>query len=174
MNELNPYAAPETDPTLAPTIGELSGLATPSERFTGAFIDGLIGIPIWGLLYFLGATELMNYKHLPGIGYSILFGIVYFSFLMAIQWKFLKATGQTIGKKVAKTRIVTMDGKKPEITDIVFKRYAFVSLLGIIPVVGAYLNLIDVLLVLRSDRRCLHDMIAGTQVVKFVPGQQIS
>ncbi|MEO7100478.1 MAG: RDD family protein [Luteolibacter sp.] len=182
MNEQNPYAAPNTDPIPAQEFGGNPGLADPGDRFVGSFVDGLVGIAIaaliWGGLLFAGVIHSMEgfdggFDRM-GIGYAIFFTIVHFSLLMAIQWKFLKATGQTIGKKVAKTRIVTMDGKKPEITDLVFKRYAFVSLINTIPVVGGFLSLVDSLLVFRKDRRCLHDLVAGTQVVKVVPDQPIS
>lgn len=178
MHEENPYATPETNPILQPSLSEVAGLATPGERFLGALIDGLINIPIailiWGGLFLIGVIGSWQDMGKIGISYSILISVLSFALVMAIQWKFLKATGQTIGKKVAKTRIVTMDGRKPEITDLIFKRYAFMSFIGLIPLVGGILSLVNVLLVFKSDRRCLHDMIAGTQVVKFPPGQIIS
>lgn len=178
MNKENPYAAPETDPIpTQPFNGQLQ-LATPSERFTGAIIDGLLGlvtiIPIWGAFYFLGVIKSMEDFEELSFGYDSLLTVLYFALFVAIQWKFLKETGQTIGKKVAKTRIVTMEGNKPKINDLLFKRYAFVNLISLIPVVGGIVSLVDVLLVFKKDRRCLHDMIAGTQVVKFPPGQTIS
>jgi len=39
-------------------------------------------------------------------------------------------------------------------------------LISAIPVVGSFFVLIDTLLVFRADRRCVHDLIAGTKVVK--------
>jgi len=36
------------------------------------------------------------------------------------------------------------------------------GLLGLIPLYG----LVDILFIFRSDRRCIHDMIAGTQIVE--------
>lgn len=100
--------------------------------------------------------------------------ILCFVIFIAIQWTFLNATGQTIGKKVLKTRIVTMDGKKPVIGDLIFKRYMFMNLIGIIPWVGSVVAVVDALMVFKADRRCLHDLIAGTQVVRVVPGEVIS
>lgn len=178
MTEENPYTSPTTDPTVvSPVSGQLQ-LATPSDRFLGAFIDGLVGfaisIPFWGVLFLTGVIRDMDDIETINIGYTVLFTIFYFIVFISIQWKFLNATGQTIGKKVAKTRIVTMDGKKPPIGDLVGKRYAFVSVISIIPVVGGVLSLVDALMVFKSDRRCLHDLVAGTQVVKFPPGEVIS
>jgi uncharacterized RDD family membrane protein YckC len=178
MTEENPYTAPSTDPIVAPPVTGQLQLATPSDRFLGAFIDGLIGLviaaPFWGLLFLVGVIHRMEDMGNLGFVYTLLFTIFYFIAFMAIQWKFLKSTGQSIGKKVAKTRIVTMDGKKPFIGDLVGKRYAFVSLISVVPVVGGILSLVDALMVFKSDRRCLHDLVAGTQVVKFPPGEIIS
>jgi len=174
----NPYTTPATDPIIAPPASGQLQLATPSDRFLGAFIDGLVGlaisIPFWGLLFLVGVLKSMGDMGKLSFGYTTVFTIFHFIVFMAIQWKFLNATGQTIGKKVAKTRIVTMDGKKPVIGDLVGKRYAFVSLISIVPVVGGVLSLVDALMVFKSDRRCLHDLVAGTQVVKFPPGEVIS
>lgn len=177
MNEQNPYAAPNTDPV--PTLpASAQSLAGPGDRFLGAFMDGLVGlliaIPIWGALFFFGVIHSLQEMGTIGFGYTVLITLVHFPLFMAVQWKSLKATGQTIGKKMAKTRIVTMDGKKPEVKDLVLKRYGFVTLINIIPVAGGILSLVDALLVFKSDRRTLHDMVAGTQVVKFLPGDSIS
>ena len=176
-NEVNPYAAPETDPIRETPISDELQLATPSERFTGAFVDALIGlvivIPVWTGFFLLGVIRSMKEIGQAGFGYTLLATAIYFPIYMAVQWKSLKATGQTIGKKVAKTRIVSMAGKKPEVTDLIYKRYAFVSLISLIPVVGGVLTLVDALMVFKKDRRCLHDLVAGTQVVKIFPGQII-
>ena len=177
MNEVNPYAAPETDPIRETLVSDELQLATPSERFTGAFVDGLVGlvisVPVWVGFFLFGVFRSVAEMGQIGFGYTFLLTAIHFPIYMAIQWKSLKATGQTIGKKVAKTRIVSMEGKKPEVTDLIFKRYAFVSLLSVIPVAGGALALVDALMVFKKDRRCLHDLVAGTQVVKIFPGQII-
>ena len=36
-----------------------------------------------------------------------------------------------------------------------------------IPVIGSFLGLLDVLFIFRQDRRCLHDMVAGTEVISL-------
>jgi uncharacterized RDD family membrane protein YckC len=40
------------------------------------------------------------------------------------------------------------------------------GLIGSIPVVGAAYSLVDICFIFRDDRRCLHDLLAGTKVVK--------
>jgi uncharacterized RDD family membrane protein YckC len=175
MTTENPYSAPATDPTVAdPFNGQLQ-LATPSERFLGAFIDGLINMAIILPLGFFMGLYSTGAGDKPGgsIMLNVVLGLVGFAIFVAIHWTFLNSTGQTIGKKVAKTRIVTMAGEKPGMGDLVGKRYAFMNLIGIIPLVGSILPLVNVLFVFRKDRRCLHDLIGGTQVVKVIPGQPI-
>lgn len=171
MDDHNPYASPETDPTLpVPVDGDQLVMATRSARFTGALIDGLVGlaltIPLSFALQFVGLTgPLMELDEVQWMIHSA----IHFPLYIAIQWKFLKSTGQTIGKKVAKTRIVTMKGEKPSMVDLVLKRDAFYTGIGMIPMVGEYLALADVLLIFRKDRRCIHDWVAGTRVVQVAP-----
>ncbi|RYD37725.1 MAG: RDD family protein [Verrucomicrobiaceae bacterium] len=145
-------------------------LATLGERFAGALLDGLIGIvvaiPIWGVLFAIGTVSSVEEMGKVGPALSIGMGLLAFVLIMAVQYVPLKQSGQTWGKRVMKTRIATMKGEKPTITDLVFKRYAFFQLLGVIPVVGTIASLVNILMIFKKDRRCLHDLIAGTQVVK--------
>lgn len=169
MRTENPYSTPVADPTLAVDPSAYAGtqLATLSQRFTGAFVDGLISIvavaPVMVVLFMMGA---MNQRGGMGPVASIAAGLIVFVLCMAIQYVPLKQSGQTWGKKVAKTRIVTMDGAQPSIGDLIGKRYAFFQLIGIIPVVGTIASLVNILMIFKKDRRCLHDMIAGTQVIQ--------
>jgi uncharacterized RDD family membrane protein YckC len=173
MTTGNPYATPTIDPTLVtvPDTGAPLVLATLGERFAGALLDGLIGfvlsIPIWGVLFALGTVASVEEMGKVGPVLSIVMGLMAFVLAMAVQYVPLKQSGQTWGKRVMKTRIATMKGEQPTITDLVFKRYAFFNLIGIIPVVGMIASLVNILMIFRNDRRCLHDLIAGTQVVKI-------
>ena len=174
MTQENPYEPPATDPVpLQPSGGEIH-LAKLGDRFVGSFIDGLIGIgiaiPIWGCLFWFGVIHSMAEMGKIGLGYTTLIAVVHYVLFMAIQWNSLDATGQTIGKKVANTRIATMDGSKPQARDIVIKRYGFVSLINLIPFIGVVLTWVDILMIFKKDRRCLHDLVAGTQVLVMKPG----
>jgi len=171
MSTENPYSTPVTDPTLAidPSIAGIQ-LATLSQRFTGAFIDGLIAlvvvVPLYGVLFLLGVIKGADDINRLGIVMSVVNGLIVFALFMAIQYMPLKQSGQTWGKKVAKTRIVTMDGAQPSVSDLILKRYAFYQLIGLIPVIGSIASLLNILMIFKKDRRCLHDMIANTQVIQ--------
>ena len=56
--------------------------------------------------------------------------------------------------------------QKATMLTIIFKRMLPVSIASAIPIIGSFLVLIDTLMIFRSDRRCLHDLIAHTQVLK--------
>ncbi len=75
--------------------------------------------------------------------------------------------GQTIGKKLVGIRIVTVNNTPVAFPHLILKRYVPMWLLLMVPVVGGYLNLINILLIFHSDRRCGHDLIAGTKVIRL-------
>ena len=71
--------------------------------------------------------------------------------------------GQTLGKKALRIRIVKIDtGENGGFVPNVLLRLIVDGLLGIIPLYG----LADILFIVRDDRRCIHGMIEGTQVVE--------
>jgi uncharacterized RDD family membrane protein YckC len=101
----------------------------------------------------------------------------------AYQWWLITRSGQTLGKKVMKTRIVTMDGEVVGFSRGVLLRYmpiqliafvnvlmnAYVPSLGAVATVLGLLPNIDPLFIFGASRRCLHDYIAGTQVISLDP-----
>ena len=68
--------------------------------------------------------------------------------------------------KMLGIRIVDLNNRILPLGSLIFKRYFPVTFVALIPLVGQYLILIDSLFVLRKDKRCIHDFIAGTRVVK--------
>ncbi len=174
MQSENPYEPPAVEEVAASLLQSTSlELASLSQRFLGAFIDGLIFTAFNFLcgyaLYLAGFIRSFDdYDNLGILGATLL-SFVSFAFHISINWKFLSTSGQTIGKKMAKTRIVTLDGRLPLMVDLVFKREAFFTFIVEIPVVGLYLSLIDILFIFGRQRRCIHDLIAGTRVIKAHP-----
>ena len=71
-------------------------------------------------------------------------------------------SGQTLGKKALGIRIVKMNtGLNGGFVPNVLLRIILNGLIGVITFYG----LVDILFIFRSDCRCIHDLIAGTQVV---------
>jgi uncharacterized RDD family membrane protein YckC len=63
-------------------------------------------------------------------------------------------------------RIVQIDGERATWGRIVGLRIMPMQLLSWIPYIGGIISLVDVLFIFRANRRCLHDEIARTKVVR--------
>ncbi|MFI5347568.1 MAG: RDD family protein [Elusimicrobiota bacterium] len=96
--------------------------------------------------------------------------VVLFVLQGVVQFWLLSRRGQTLGKLIMGIRIVrTTDLKNGGFVKNVLERVAVGVLIGMIPRVGPFYALADILFIFRRDRRCLHDLIAGTRVVKIAP-----
>ena len=94
---------------------------------------------------------------------SGVFIVVAILIVFVYQMVLLIKDGQTLGKKALRIRIVKMyTGENGGFVPNVLLRLIVNGLLGIIPLYG----LVDILFIFRGDRPCIHDMIAGTQVVE--------
>jgi uncharacterized RDD family membrane protein YckC len=99
----------------------------------------------------------------------IVFGVIgggIFLTLLIYNMVLIHRYGQTIGKRIFKIRIVRTDGSPCSLLRYIFARWLPVSLLSGIPFLGYIVQLVDPLMIFRSDQRCLHDLIADTIVVK--------
>ncbi len=96
-----------------------------------------------------------------GLGISVVLGIA------VVQAVMISNTGQSLGKRLMKTKIVRLDGSNPGFLYGVFMRSFVARLAGFIPGVGNLYNLVDALFVFRKDRRTIHDHIAGTRVIQL-------
>ena len=71
--------------------------------------------------------------------------------------------GWTAGKRLARMRIVRSDGSPAGLARILWLRMTIPFVLSILTCL--VFPIVDALFVFRADRRCLHDLIAGTKVV---------
>ena len=93
-------------------------------------------------------------------------GIAYLVIFMVINGYLLVTKGQTLGKLALGIRIVdAVSNGAATAVKILGLRYVLVMLVGAIPIIGGLLGLIDFLFIFREDRRCVHDLLAGTKVV---------
>ena len=77
----------------------------------------------------------------------------------------LQQYGQTIGKRILGIAIVTMDNQKPAFFMLIVQRYLSQWVMGMVPVIGIFLRLADILAIYRADRRCIHDHLAKTKLI---------
>lgn len=127
-------------------------LASRWKRLGAAVIDAaLLSIP-------LGMSMLQ--QEIPE-AVLLVFAVAGFLFAIA-QIILLAQRGQTIGKILLRIKIVRRDtGENGGFVTNVLLRGLLNGLLNLIPVYF----IIDSCLIFREDRRCIHDLIAGTVVV---------
>ncbi len=130
-------------------------LASRKQRLIAAVADGIIvAVP-----YAVGSLESLPAPlRLVGVAGSL--------GLLVWQLMLITKTGQTLGKRFVGIKIVLKDTlENGGFVVNVLKRGLLNGLLSLVP--GYFL--LDSLLIFREDRRCLHDMIAGTCVIQAEP-----
>lgn len=79
----------------------------------------------------------------------------------------LTTRGQTLGKKLMGLRIVkTSDMSNGGFVTNVLLRALASTAVTLVPIFGTLFAMADPLFIFRDDRRCVHDHIAGTCVIK--------
>jgi uncharacterized RDD family membrane protein YckC len=161
----NPYAAPQAS---VADVQHSEGLmlADRGMRLAGAFIDGIIlWIVLTPALFMSGYFTMIMSGQQPGFGYMLGLGLGSFIAFLLAQGYFLNRSGQTIAKKLLGMRIVDLNGNKPEFLRLAGLRYGLPQLISLLPVVNLIFIFVDALFIFREDRRCVHDLFAGTRVV---------
>ena len=169
--EFNPYAAPKSTVLTAPVPNEGLPLASRWHRFVASFLDALIlSVVVLPLQYFAGAYQREAARQAAGGSIfafkpeTLLWAALGVIVLIGINWNFL-LNGQTIGKKALKLRIDNVEGGPCDRGRIITRRILVVQILHLIPVLNFIFMIVDCLMIFRSNKRTLHDEIAGTKVV---------
>jgi len=166
------------------------------ERLVGRFIDGILFVVLYFILgaifsaifvsqivynpntgEFTGGGLLVLAAVLP----ALIGGLLYAGYDVFMHGR----DGQTLGKKVMKTRLVAVNGGRPDQATIIKRAaifpgvYAIAGLLGFISIFGGLLIWMLVSLFILADgifvltdsvrRQALHDKWSGTIVVKAQP-----
>jgi len=140
-------------------------LSTRMQRLIASIIDGLsLLVVVLPLMYFIETPSISD-NILDLLLYGLFFSIVCIAFFLLINYKFLVNDGQTIGKKILKIKIVNLEGDVPSKKSLLM-RYGVYFLLQNIPFIGYILNLLNILFIFGKDKRCGHDYIAKTIVIK--------
>lgn len=156
---------------VAPNGQELADVWT---RLLARLIDGLIVgglvsivvVPLVLVVFFVSISASDGEATLVGV--LLITELLAFLLALAGQYvydvEFAKRTGQTIGKRVMKLRIVPLDPHLPLDRGVLARRWLVSSPGGLIPGLGLF----NVLWCLWDQpyRQCLHDKFAKTVVVK--------
>jgi uncharacterized RDD family membrane protein YckC len=133
-------------------------IATAGRRFGGMFIDGLVFLPVYGVIAYAYPTAKLFEHPLERIVFPLVLWVIYETWMLA------KFGGQTLGKKAFGTRVTAVDGGAVTASEA-FGRAISRQLMSITYILG----FIDSLLVFSARRRTLHDRAAGTIVVNAKP-----
>jgi len=167
MTQTNPYQPPKSEVAdVGPT--DESELASRWERLGGAIVDGLlVSAVIFPIMIATGYWKQAMSGIQPSFGVQLEYSLLGLVVFAVLQGYFLQKSGQTIGKKVAGTRIVSVDENRIlPFWRLLAVRQLPVGVVSQIPVIGPILSFVEVLFVFRQDKRCVHDLIAGTKVIK--------
>ncbi|MES2935460.1 MAG: RDD family protein [Pseudomonadota bacterium] len=160
---INPYAATAQDLDIAhPDEQQLAGRGT---RLAAKLLDSvpplLIAIATAVLIQILG-TDNQATMIIAGVLGGL--GILAF---MGYQLVLISRHGQTFGKRKKNIRVLRVQsGEICGLGRYFWLRAAVPTMMSIIPLVGPIFSLVDILMIFGTDRRCLHDLIADTKVVK--------
>ncbi|VAW99728.1 hypothetical protein MNBD_GAMMA22-2904 [hydrothermal vent metagenome] len=169
MSEQNPYQPPTTEVGNGEALSSTGPeLASPWIRLLAAIIDMLIlMIFVLPLQFMMGVYDGFPEKmQQPDLQTTLLTAGVAILFYIAINAFTLHRNAQTIGKLICKIKIVRVDFSKATFSRIIFRRYLPITFVSQVPIGGAIISLIDVLMIFRKTRQCLHDNIAETVVIK--------
>jgi uncharacterized RDD family membrane protein YckC len=162
-----------------PTAPAVDNTANLSKRFWAFMLDGffmmtalIMVMQSMGLLDPASSTDLQaaqvelqaRVNALTGQQKSLL-AISPFIIFFVLHGFLLQQYGQTLGKRIMGIAIVTMDNQKPAFMLLIVQRYLSQWIIGMVPTIGIYLRLADILAIFRPDKRCIHDHIAKTKVV---------
>jgi uncharacterized RDD family membrane protein YckC len=139
-----------------------SQLAGRGARLVAILLDAIIGGVLGAIIAGASAASAAGGEE-PNYAVLSIGGLLFLAYAIWQIWMFA-TQGQTLGKKLMNVRVVKLDTGRNGgfVTNVLLRALVGQGLLGVIPFYG----LIDALFIFRDDRRCIHDMIAGTTVIK--------
>lgn len=139
-------------------------IADRGTRFVANLVDSIILYGSMFVAMFIGGMLAQPHAEDPDTGGVIAVVLILFTIVAALllQLGFQVTYGQSVGKRMMRLRVVRSDGSRPSVMRIIFARNLA---LGAVSAIVGFVGLIDALLIFGEKRRCLHDMIADTDVI---------
>lgn len=163
--EENPYSTPESQIYEEPMLEEEElELAGRGARLLAVIIDSIMFFVFAFVVGFVLALtvgeDVVTSQSDLALGSFIL--VIY----CGLNTILLVKKGQTLGKMILKIKIVNPNTSQvPGFVDIILKRYVAFMILSILPLVSLA-TIIDPFMIFRESRKCWHDDLANTIVVK--------
>jgi uncharacterized RDD family membrane protein YckC len=165
----NPYAPPQAvvQDVVDPNAGVV--LAERGTRLGAVMLDGVIFMvmvyaPLVATAIMSGLAQRSHDESRASAmlavgGAATLIGLGVWSWLTI---KYVRSNGQSIAKKVVGIKVVRTDGTPISVARLFWVRNVLNALISMVPLYG----FIDSLCIFGEARRCLHDQIADTIVIK--------
>jgi len=77
--------------------------------------------------------------------------------------------GQTIGKLLLKTQILSEQNELVPVVRVLLIRYLLILVISSLPGIGRLFAFANSLAIFRENHKCLHDEICKTKVVQYAP-----
>jgi uncharacterized RDD family membrane protein YckC len=162
---LNPYAPPSVDVSRPIHVAARAQLASLGERLGAALLDGLVAVGAMVPFIIGVAMNDRDTDTIPPLGLALMAaGGVALLGLFVYNLVLLGQKGQTLGKKWLGICIVNYEDHGQAGFVKAFILRTFVN--GLIAAFVPFYNLVDICFIFRDDRRCIHDLIASTTVIK--------
>jgi len=173
----NNYAPPQS------VVADISSSDAPFEKATrlsrlgAVLLDGLIfAIPL-GPSYMAafrgivqthpaGYNYLTVWSAMAGAGMPFYVGVAIDLVLIAITTLLVYRNAQTIGKKIVGIKVARTDGSRATLARIFFLRYLISTVIMYVRIIGSLYALVDACMIFGEQRRCVHDYIADTIVIR--------
>lgn len=173
-SETSAETSAETDEAAATPVMEP---ATRGSRAIAMLIDSVsVAVLVaWPLVQGVGMTGWHGLRQgdattLDNVAASVMQALFGFILWAGLNIHFVRQTGQSIGKKMMGIKVVRSDGSKAGAGRIVWLRNGIgmgIALMGaVVPWIGGLYSLVDALMIFSESRRCLHDRLADTIVIK--------
>ena len=155
----------EDEHPLAEAQAEAEALAGRGARLGAYLLDWLlVGLIAGVIAYYAGLFERVMEQDTEA---ALWLGVIALVVYMVVNGRLLANRGQTVGKMAVGVRIV--DAKTRDIVAF-WKSFGLrivaIQAITTVPLVGGLLGLVNVLFIFGERRRCLHDHLAGTIVVR--------
>jgi len=173
----NNYAPPQS------VVADISSKDAPFEKATrlsrlgAVLLDGLIFSVAFMPAYFSQIGAMIHTTPRP-VNYFTVWaamassGIWFYAaglidlVLLVIMTVLVYRNAQTIGKKIVGIKVARTDGSRASLARIFWLRYLLNSVIMWVPFIGGIYFLIDSCMIFGEQRRCCHDYIADTIVIR--------
>jgi uncharacterized RDD family membrane protein YckC len=173
----NNYAPPQSVVADIPATDTPFEKATRASRLGAKLLDGLIfGIPF--IPSYWVAFRVMSQTRPPSFNYFAFWAAmasagIFFYLAVLIDLVLIVVTAvlvyryaQTIGKRLVGIKIARTDGSRATFARIFWLRYLLNTVISVVPFFGSLYTLVDILMIFGQQRRCCHDYIADTIVIR--------